>query len=530
MDVLHAEVEQGKENDDGLLLVPRDIVGNRKIVDVIQAEHLFELQRDQCKRVGIVALAGIEYARDAADIAEILLDILILRTACRKDDRIVRQLLCEFAIVVARLHAAVTAAHYDKLLDRTTLHGLNDLIRNGKDLLMREPADDLARLQLRRGGALLRALDDGREILLTVNERDMRTARHADSSRCEKTVLVAVLRRHNAVCRHENRTVKLLELFLLLPPRVAVVADEVVVLLERGVVMRGDHLAMRIDIDARTLRLLEEALEILEVMTGDKDARTITDAEFYLRNLWVAVTLRVRRIEERHAGNAPLARLENKSRQRTAVHRIVEQLCQRALQEHIHFLVLVAQRIRVLHIGREALKPVSRKLTQASYVLVLRCEHADRLCLRRELCTRCRPMRRRRQMRGIAQVAEQLLLQRECLIDHIHDRLTVKIRVRDRHEKIHRHTVIRLDRNALALCAQRRRHSAEPLRHIDKEILHFRDIRLLAADPLHRAALAARRFLALIAKHFSIHGNFSFAPVIIHISYSNYSKGISEGA
>jgi hypothetical protein len=138
-------------------------------------------------------------------------------------------------------------------------------------------------------------------------------------------------------------------------------------------------------------------------------------------------------------------------------------------------------------------------------------------------------MRRRRQMRGIAQVAEQLLLQRECLLDHIHDRLTVKIRVRDRHEKIHRHTVIRLDRNALALCAQRRRHSAEPLRHIDKEILHFRDIRLLAADPLHRAALAARRFLALIAKHFSIHGNFSFAPVIIHISYSNYSKGISEG-
>ena len=58
VDVLHAEVEQSEENDDGLLLVPRDIVGNRKIVDVIQAEHLFELQCDQCERVGIVALAG----------------------------------------------------------------------------------------------------------------------------------------------------------------------------------------------------------------------------------------------------------------------------------------------------------------------------------------------------------------------------------------------------------------------------------------------------------------------------------------
>ena len=47
VDILHAEVEQSEENDDGLLLVPRDVVGNRQIVDVIQAEHLFELQRDQ---------------------------------------------------------------------------------------------------------------------------------------------------------------------------------------------------------------------------------------------------------------------------------------------------------------------------------------------------------------------------------------------------------------------------------------------------------------------------------------------------
>ena len=147
---------------------------------------------------------------------------------------------------------------------------------------MREATDDLARLQLRRGRALLRTLDHWRKVLLTVHKRDVRAARHANRSRREEAILVAILRRNNAVRRHEDRTVELLKLLFLQPPRIAVVAHEVIVLLECGVVMRGDHLAVRINIDARALRLLQETLKILEIMPRNEDAGTIADTELHL--------------------------------------------------------------------------------------------------------------------------------------------------------------------------------------------------------------------------------------------------------
>ena len=100
---------------------------------------------------------------------------------------------------------------------------------------------------------------------------------------------------------------------------------------------------------------------------------------------------------------------------------------------------------------------------------------------------------------------QKLRLQREALLDHIHDRLAVKIGICNRHEQIHRNAMICLHRDLLARRTQRRRHRTKPLRHIDEKILHLRDIRFLAADALHRAALAARRLLTLKTKHLSIH-------------------------
>ena len=260
-------MEQGKQNDNRLLFIPRDVVHHGQLVHIVKTEHFLQLQCDEGKRVGIVALPRIKHTRNAADVAEILLDVLVLRAARRQDHRILRQCLSEVRIVLTRLHTAVAARHHDELFDRAALDGLDYLVRHSKDLLMGKPANDLARLQLRRRCTLLRALDDRREILLAVHEGNMCATLHTDRRRREETVLVAVLRRHNAVRRHEDRPVELLELLLLLPPRIAIVADEIVVLLELWIVVRRNHLAVRVDIDARPLRLLEETLEILEIMT-----------------------------------------------------------------------------------------------------------------------------------------------------------------------------------------------------------------------------------------------------------------------
>ena len=89
----------------------------------------------------------------------------------------------------------------------------------------------------------------------------------------------------------------------------------------------------------------------------------------------------------------------------------------------------------MLHVRRKALQPVHRQLTQTAHILILRCEHADRLGLRRKVRTRARPLRRRRETRRIAELVQELCLQCEAL-------LAVKIGIRDRHEQIHRNAMI----------------------------------------------------------------------------------------
>ena len=378
MDVLDAEVQQGEQDDDGLLLVPGDIVGNRQLIDIVEAEDLFELQSNQREAVAVVALASVEHARDAADVAKVELDVLVLRAACRQDDRILRQRLCELCIVVAALHAAVAARHDDELLDGTALDGLDDLVRKREDLLMREAADNRSLLELFRCRALLCHLDDGREVLRAIGFRlDVRATREADRTRREDTRLVALFRRHEAVRRQQHRAAKCLEFLFLLPPGVAVVAREVVVFLEERIVMRWQHLAVRVDIDARALRLLQEHFEVSEVMAGNQDGRILADAEIDLRDLGVAVMLRVRLVKERHRLNAPLARLERQRRQVVSRKAVIEQLCKRGLEERINRLILFVKRIRVFEIRREALEAVRDELAQAAHVLVLCREHAD---------------------------------------------------------------------------------------------------------------------------------------------------------
>lgn len=45
-DVFDAQIEQREQHDHGLLLEPGDVIGNRQVVDVVQAEDLFELEGD----------------------------------------------------------------------------------------------------------------------------------------------------------------------------------------------------------------------------------------------------------------------------------------------------------------------------------------------------------------------------------------------------------------------------------------------------------------------------------------------------
>ena len=119
MDVLHAKVKERQENDYRFLLVPRDVECNRQFVDVIKTESLLELQRNERERIRIVALPSVEDARDAADVTNIQLVVLVLRASRRENHHILRQSLGELGIVVAGLVASIAARHHHELPDRT---------------------------------------------------------------------------------------------------------------------------------------------------------------------------------------------------------------------------------------------------------------------------------------------------------------------------------------------------------------------------------------------------------------------------
>lgn len=80
MDVLNAQMQQGKKYDDRLLLVPGNIEEDRKFVDVAGSKDLLQLQCHNRPGIGVVALTGIQHTRNAVDVAQIELVVLELGT------------------------------------------------------------------------------------------------------------------------------------------------------------------------------------------------------------------------------------------------------------------------------------------------------------------------------------------------------------------------------------------------------------------------------------------------------------------
>ena len=70
-------------------------------------------------------------------------------------------------------------------------------------------------------------------------------------------------RRHNAVRGEEDWPVEGLELFNLLPPGIAVVPSEMVVLLECWVVMSRQHLTVSVNIDTSIFSLFEKLFQVV---------------------------------------------------------------------------------------------------------------------------------------------------------------------------------------------------------------------------------------------------------------------------
>src|SRR5699024_1718403 len=106
MDVLNAEIQQGQQHDDGLLLIPGDVVDDGQVVDVIQSKDFLEFQSDDGQRVGVIALTGVQNTGNAANVAEIQLVVLVFGAAGGEDHGVLGQRLGKLRVVGAVFGAA----------------------------------------------------------------------------------------------------------------------------------------------------------------------------------------------------------------------------------------------------------------------------------------------------------------------------------------------------------------------------------------------------------------------------------------
>ncbi len=173
---------------------------------------------------------------------------------------------------------------------------------------MRKSSDNFACLYLCRRRALLRLFDDLRKIFgFSVSSVNMPASRIAGRTCRIKPVLVAVLRRNNAVRCHKDRSVKAFKLFFLLPPGIAVVSGKIRVLLKRRIIMGRKHLAVCINVYSCSLRLFQKKLQVAQIMSGNQDARIFPYADIDFCDLRIAICLRICFIKKSHAIHAVLS-------------------------------------------------------------------------------------------------------------------------------------------------------------------------------------------------------------------------------
>ncbi|MNE25471.1 hypothetical protein D3C80_1188020 [compost metagenome] len=251
---------------------------------------------------------------------------------------------------------------------------------------MSKAADNLAGFNLCRSSTALGLGDNRREVLLAVfTGRYMLYTREAGIACCIQTVFIAVLRRHDAVGRHQNRTVEAGKLLVLFPPGITVVADKVTVFLKGRIIVGRQHLAVCIHVHPGAFRLLQQLLHVLQVMSADQNPRITAYADVNLGDFRVAVCGCIGLIKQSHHINAVLAAFQNQSGKLSCAQRVIQRGSEAFFHKSMCAGITEAQHCRMLHVSRHPLQPVGQQLAQGTYIFILCSQNAHSLRLGNQL-------------------------------------------------------------------------------------------------------------------------------------------------
>jgi len=320
MDVLDPQAEQGQEDDHRLLLVPGKDHGQGQIIDPA-FKGAGQGHRNLDGGVGVIALTNVQQTRDAADIAQLLVKEAELAAGQGQDHAVGRDLFDQLGVVVAAGFGAITAADQEEVTDGLGFHSLDHLVGHA-EYGVAGKADEHGIIVdgVGESGQGQGPVDQRGEVLCAVGLADMGDIRPADQAGGEDIGLVGILGLLDAVGGEEDGPWKFRHLLLLILPGGAEVAVEVAVLLQLGIAVAGQHLAMGVDVDALVLGLLQEHGQIFEVMAGDQDTLAGDMTQRHRGRNRMAVGAGVAGVQQLHGPEVDLAAFEGEGHQRIEIH------------------------------------------------------------------------------------------------------------------------------------------------------------------------------------------------------------------
>lgn len=140
--------------------------------------------------------------------------------------------------------------------------------------------------------------------------------------------------------------------------------------------MCGQHLAVRVDVDAFALSLLEEHLKVFEIVAADEDTGTLTGVDRHFGHFGVTIGAGVGGIELRHRLHTVLAGAEGERHQSVDVEIIDSEGGEGFAHEAILVEVFVSQTQGVFQVGGHTLETVDDEFGERTLVGIGFGEHA----------------------------------------------------------------------------------------------------------------------------------------------------------
>ena len=187
--------------------------------------------------------------------------------------------------------------------------------------------------------------------------------------RGEHPVGIACFGRHQTVGGEQHRCGKFRKLLLLVLPRRAEIALEMGILFQFRIAVSGEHFAMGVDVDAFALSLLQQQLQVVEVMAGDDDERSLFHGQRNGNRHGRSVAFGVGLIQKRHALEVFLANLHH-DRQQFLHAPVLANGEERLGKEAVHLVIGIPQDHGVMCISCHAAHAKQNEGFQASDILI----------------------------------------------------------------------------------------------------------------------------------------------------------------